>query len=280
MHDLLIPGLIAASLLTAVGTAGWLRQRRARLLLQRRQLDSLRLVRLLKNLMGQLQVHRGLVSVLLNGDTTKGDELSARQDDIAHCLRQLRRHNDPALLTPARMIRIREYWGDIGANFDGWSAEQSFERHSALIRQILFLIADTAEHGRLHELPGMDAASSSLWTDLPATAEAIGQARAVGAGVAAAGHCGSVSRIKLRYLHQRLEAALQGLANLPGVAAACPPKVQQLLSDLEHHLLQPPAPTVSAARYFSVASEALDAVYAVFEQAAGSLERRLAGHTG
>lgn len=277
MNELLLSGLILLTLTVLVVTLGLARARRARRELRTRQLHGLQLIRLLKDLMGLVQVHRGLASLVLNGDAAKATELAARQQRIAAALGALQRHPAAALLTPARLARIQDYWGDIERGVHGFSPEQSFDQHSQLIRQILFLIGDTADHARLQELPGQDGLGATLWGELPAAAEAIGQARAVGAGVAAAGRCDSVARIKLRYLHQRLDAALASLTALPGATAACPPKVERLLDELEHKLLQPDTPATTATRYFGVASEALEAVYAVFEQATARLERRLAG---
>lgn len=276
MPDSLIPAVLVVALAALVAVLGSLRALQARRGLRRRQLDALRLIRLLRRLMDQVQVHRGLVSRLLNGDQSQRVPVSAKQAEIAATLRELGRQDDPSLLTPSRMARIRDYWQDIESRFQDLTPGASFERHSALIRQVLFLIGDTADNGRLAELPGLAPSLHALWDDLPAAAEAIGQARAVGAGVAAAGQCDSVSRIRLRYLHQRLAVALQGLQSLPEATPACPPKVERLLMELEQHLLLPPTPTTAAGPYFQVASEALESVYAVFERATTQLEQRLA----
>ena len=98
--------------------------------------------------------------------------------------------------------------------------------------------------------------------------------QALGAGVAAAGHCDSVARIRLRYLHQQVTTALDSLATQPESATSnCSSKIGQLLNELEQHLLLPAKPTISAAHYFQLASEALNAVYGLFEQANARLEQ-------
>lgn len=280
MNDLLIPGLILAALAFSIASAGFHRVRRLRKTLRQRQTDSIQLIRLLKELLSQIQNHRGLVSVLLNGDTRKRSEITDKQDEITRSFQYLARHHNPTLLTPTRMQRICDYWQDIVEQLTSLTAEQSFDRHSALIRQVLFQIGDTADNGQLQELPEIAQPLVTLWANLPAAAETIGQARAVGAGVAAAGHCDSVARIKLRYLHQRVAAALDTLAAQPESAAStCPGKVEHLLNELEQHLLLPAKPTISAAHYFQLASEALNAVYGLFEQANARLEQHFVNRT-
>jgi len=279
MNDLVIPGLILSVLALAVMAAGLLRSRRTRRALRQRQVHGIQLIRLQKRLMGQIQEHRGLVSVLLNGNPGKHAEVVAKQVAIQQTFRVLKQHDDEALATTARMRRICDYWEDIESQLAALTAPESFDRHSALIRQILFLIGDTADHSRLHELSSLELPLTALWSDLPATAEAIGQARAVGAGVAAAEHCDSVARIKLRYLHQRVEEALRSLEAQPALIGAaantCPSKIELLLTELEQHLLLPSRPTITAEHYYKVASEAMGAVYGVFEQASERLEKQL-----
>jgi len=280
MNPTLIPALIATLLGAALITGMLRRTRRTRRTLRQEQLDSLGSIRRLLQLMSLIQQHRGLVSRLLNGEDGIRTALTEKQRAIAEAQRNLQDHYDPRLMTPGRWQRINSYWQELGTRLSGLSPQESFESHSTLIRQILFLIGDVAEQGRLQELPDSEHHLSALWTELPATAEAIGQARAVGAGVAAACHCDSVARIKLRFLRQQVEESLRGLATGMatddlGMASGFSQKVGHLLAELEQHLLLPATPTITAEHYFRIASEALESVYAVCDRTTSRLEQRL-----
>ena len=107
MNDLEISALILLVLATGLTLAGLRRTRRERRALRRRQADGIRLIRLLQHLLGQFQAHRGLVSMMLNGDPSKHTPIAATQADIDRTLKLLLQHDDPSLLPPARMRRIR-----------------------------------------------------------------------------------------------------------------------------------------------------------------------------
>lgn len=262
-------------------TIGWQRSRRLRAERNSRKLAALRINQHLKDLMSQVQQHRGLVSLFLNGNQDALARSRAKKQQVEQALGELAKLNDAELMTPSRWQRIQAHWQTLDREALQASADWSFEHHSELIRQILFLIGDVAEHAQLSAIdPERQHRLDALWSKLPATAEAIGQARAVGAGVAAAGHCSSVSRIKLRYLQQQVQDALSelqlGSGEMQAQAMEFERKAGVFLTELEQNLLLPPTPATSADHYFQIATEALDAAYAVFDRSSGELERQLA----
>lgn len=266
-------------ILVAIG--GVLRTRRENRKRLATQLAGVRLMRRLKQLMEHVQTHRGLVSMIRNGASASALGLAGKQSDIERELQQLRHDDRASLLLPGRWRRVQDHWTQLSGQLDSLDAAESFERHSALVRQILFLMSDLADQARLQELPdgvvpGGSATLIALWSTLPDTAEAIGQARAVGAGVAAAQHCSSVARIKLRFLHQQVSQSMVELSSTTGTGSGFAERVAALLRELDRHLLQPATPSISAERYFGLASDALRSVYADFERRAAQLESRLA----
>ena len=58
---------------------------------------------------------------------------------------------------------------------------------------------------------------------LPALSEALGQARAISAGVAARGQCTAVARVRLAYLASRIETPERRLPSGAGRQPAQPP---------------------------------------------------------
>lgn len=264
-----------------VGAAGALRARRAQRRLLALQLDGLLAIRRLKQLLDAVQTHRGLVNMQRNGATGVQRRINAQQAEVTRLQGSIDQETPSQVLLGSRWPRIGRYWHDVVNTLPELSADESFTKHSALIRQLLFLIQDVADHSRLSELPasvvpGGGDAVRTLVVTLPGMAEHIGQARALGAGVAAARQCSSVARIRLRFLRQQVADAfehLRGAASDAGPTAA--KAVQALVTGLDEHLITPSQPAISADRYFEVATEALTAIYLEFDQRSDDLMRRL-----
>jgi hypothetical protein len=115
---------------------------------------------------------------------------------------------------------------------------------------------------------------------LPDTAEAIGQARAIGTGVAAAGHCRITDRIKLGFLITRIRQAVErveagmGNAKIAMVAdnsfqlasAAVHVHIAHLISHIEQKLLTADKPAIDPVAFFETATGTLNSVFSLYDQ--------------
>lgn len=116
---------------------------------------------------------------------------------------------------------------------------------------------------------------------LPALAECLGQARALGSAAAAAGQCAPVARVRLGFLLTRAEsllaAACRADRSVEGVQAQ--QAVARLLEILRQDLLAASPPRVSAQTCFAVATEAIDGVFAWIDAQGGMLQERRGAQT-
>jgi hypothetical protein len=243
----------------------------------------------LRKLLQHIQMHRGMASIILNGDGSFNAKLKAKQGDINDELRVMADKTPAArdLFVGAPLERIQSDWEMLRVQALQLTVSESFERHSALIQQVLHLIADVAERSQLDVGgPVPHALSDMLWRRLPELAEDLGKARAIGSGVAAAGQVSGVDRIRLNFLVNRIRSGLKAMQaaisedtgnRFGGEAHQSASRVQtsvdRLLQMIESELIAAERPNLSAATYFSAATDALEVVYRLYDSASAGLAR-------
>lgn len=255
------------------------------------RLEGIRATRMAKRLLVNLQQHRGMAAAYLSGDRSFAARLEQKQAAIEQDMAALDAERALGLMTLPRWDALRQGWNALREGVLGMPLEESFRQHSELIRGVLYLMGDMAERSQIGGTCGADAALvNALWTKLPAAAEGLGQARGVGAGVAAKGHCSGVARIKLRFLAERIGETMERVSGDLQLAARTDARitpvarswesahgdVREFLSLLDTALLKADTPAIDAERYFAAATRTLDAVYQVFDQASDVLQNAVA----
>lgn len=243
--------------------------------------------RQIKQVLADLQQHRGMVNAFLNGDASFKQRIEKKQGEITRDITALDTPRGQHLMTARRWESIKSDWHQLRGEALSLTQEASFRRHSALIRAVLYSMGDVAERSQFvgaHAAP--PGLVNALWSDLPAVAEGLGQARGLGSGVAAKGYCSGVARIKLRFLEERIRETMEWVSrDLAGVGMAQALSasiaqsweethkiVREFLSLLEEKLLKTDRPAIDAEHYFSAATQALDVVFRVFDQASDALD--------
>lgn len=243
----------------------------------------------LRKLLQHIQMHRGMASIVLNGDSSFNGKLKSKQGDIQDELRALadKAGNTHDLFVGAPLDRIRTDWEALRTQVLQLTVMESFERHSALIQRVLHLIADVAERSQLDAGgPVPHALSDMLWRRLPELAEDLGKARAIGSGVAASRKVTGVDRIRLRFLVNRIRSGLDVMqaalgedrtGRFGGEAHQSANRVQgsvdRLLKMIETDLIADEKPNLDAATYFGAATDALEVVYRLYDAASEGLAR-------
>lgn len=254
--------------------------------------EGIRTNRLVKQLMIDMQMHRGMLTAYLSGDKSFGPRIEKKQLEIDRDVAALDPLREQGMMKAQRWDKIKRDWLALRGEAVGLSLEENFRRHSALIREVLYLMGDVAERSQIAGVCAADPALvQTLWSHLPAVAEGLGQARGMGTGVAAKKYCSSVARIKLRFLEEHIRETM-GRVNHDLAGAGCAQTlgapviglweasnqtVREFLSMLEGNLLNVERPTIAADQYFSMSTKALDAVFHVFDQASEAMERAMAG---
>ncbi|MGX9416223.1 hypothetical protein ACWU4D_02615 [Vibrio sp. WJH972] len=222
----------------------------------RRRKEGIKWLKQFRLLLALVQQHRGLSNGLICGDK----ELLHRLTPLSQSINQLRDQlivQGSWLSDNDRWSGIDSHWQRLSVNFETLSAKNNFDQHCKLITNILYLIDDVAEEYRLYEVKDKQEQSIRyLWQDLLVTAENIGQARALGTGVAAAGICTSVDRIRLSYLHQSITNVVKHSSDKKAVVELLQVIEQKIIIDV---------PTVNAKSYFDSATVALESVLSEFD---------------
>lgn len=204
-----------------------------------------------------VQQHRGLTNGYLCGDIALLERITPLQVNINQQNKQL--------ITACSWLQdnpnwqgIESHWQRLSAGFKQLSSINNLEQHNKLITNLLYLIDDCAEQHRLYEIKDEQQRSIRyLWQELLVTAENIGQARALGTGVAASGACSSVERIRLSYLHQAIK-------NVPYPEPKTDAAIKDLLELIQTKIIVD-QPSVSAKYYFDAATVALETVFQQFD---------------
>ncbi|HEY6898789.1 MAG TPA: nitrate- and nitrite sensing domain-containing protein [Rhodocyclaceae bacterium] len=222
-------------------------------------------------LVKSIQRHRGMSSAWLSGDHSfevRMAELRNEMDRQFTALMQTakRETNSPwPCFNHNDMSVLRHHWRELGEGYKTLTTEQSIARHTHLIAKALGWLAALGEARIELTLPGRVSAGvvRNYAHRLPALAECLGQARAVGSSVAARGNCSPVARVRLMFLAARAEVLLsQALAAAPSNRSSTASRaVENLVGMIRQHLLGGHLVTIGATAYFDAATVAIDGVF-------------------
>lgn len=192
--------VIAMGAIGGVVAIRWMLAERAR---SEKIKSTLQQIRFLKKLIGLSQRHRGLSATYLQGKHDIKGDISVLREAIGQCKAQLSSHK--SLHAQPRWLAYADHWPRLESNAMTLTVKASFDQHTQLIENLLYLLEDVAEeyqftvndadHHRLH----------FLWRDFPMAIEFMGQARAVGAAVATKGVSTQIDKVKLGYLHDKIQ---------------------------------------------------------------------------
>jgi hypothetical protein len=228
---------------------------------------------LLIKLVGHLQQHRGMSSAWLSGDAAFAPQLLEKQAEIIAlfpAINRAARHEaslpSPSLL-PNEVSLFTFRWRCLLDELATLTPEQSIAQHSQLITRVLDWLAALGERrveaALLHH-PGSIGAARNFARRLPMLTECLGQARAIGAMVAARHACPPVARVRLMFLIGRAEALL-GQATKAHDAGDTSDQTRQavaaMCSTVRTRMLLSTGVVVSAADYFALSTRAIDLVF-------------------
>jgi hypothetical protein len=229
------------------------------------------------SLMTTVQQHRGLSAGLLNGNDSFRTNLVNKQAEARNVLARMQALIDQTPeLTPDRrtLDSVNKGMEAIIADLKTLTPEQSFARHTELVRQIIHLIGDMGEHLGLMDNEGTSLAmlSNLLLLRLPLLMESIGQARALGSGYAAQGQVGAVGRIRLSFLESHIRDCRKNM-HIPGSnSRAATDKVEALLDLLEREFILAEEVNISPEQFFKAATDAIESCLKLWQDVAQHTE--------
>lgn len=243
-------------------------------------------------LTAHLQQHRGMSSAWLSGDASFEPRLLEKRRQIEAVF--------PMLLAAARLESLQTYpcltgndislfhfrWQSLVEGIPGMTTEASMAQHCHMVSQVLEWLSALGE-ARIEPLAGASISIGMIRNyahRLPALTECLGQARAIGSSVAARHGCSPVARVRLMFLVARSEALLEQAAtahNNGNLTLRARHAVQEMARTVRTSMLLSAGVQVAPDEYFSVATQAIDSVYAWIEDssrtiasATASMERR------
>jgi len=228
----------------------------------------------LLRLVANLQQHRGLSSGWLAGDAEFEPRMLAKRQEIEALLGEL----SPRIAIESEHARpcvnsndfalFRFKWRSLLDGLALGSVEQNIAQHGHLIATLLDWLASIGE-ARIELAAGYRTGSLPVGVvrnyaqRLPALAEYLGQARAIGSSVAARHGCSAVARVRLMFLIARSESLLEqacAAGNLGFAGSRAKSAVETMAQTIRQSLLAPTGITLSADAYFTVATQAVDSV--------------------
>ncbi|HDZ55116.1 MAG TPA: hypothetical protein ENI17_09295 [Pseudomonas xinjiangensis] len=254
-----------------------LRMRRIRLLEQREARQAaLEHIRFLRLLLEMLQQHRGLCFGVMSGESGLKTRLWATQQQVQLLLVQSRQYQASLFWYPS-WHHIVELWPAISSECeqDG-EAESILQMHNRLVGLVLETIREMADKHDFICQGGIAPQPQGGWLELLEHTELLGQARAIGTGMAARRQNTALQRDELNLLRHRIaDQAYLTLARLHADAELRPLVAEgineaeeslDLLLDLIDQLLASDMqPDVRSVNYFHCATRVISAHLALVD---------------
>ena len=163
---------------------------------------TLKLVAIIKRIIGLSQKHRGLTATYLQGNQTVAAELHEIRRNIELLISDA---NQIGLTTiEARWEAYLDHWRRLESTNMQLTPPESFKQHTSLIETLLYLLQDVAEHIEFAETVQSVNEAHYLWREFPQLVEYIGQARAIGVATATKGESTQIDKVKLGYLCEKI----------------------------------------------------------------------------
>lgn len=214
-------------------------------------------IKLLRRLLTFVQQHRGLTTGFINGNHDATSDIEKTALKIKRTMRELDEAGEWIRMN-VKWSSLVDHWSRLRLSYLHGDAEKNFKQHNILIANLLYLIDDVADVHRLSKITG-DAMDTD-WRYLLSIAEYIGQARALGTGVAAKGECSSVLKIQLNHLRNKIATSVD--SSWPEKSRL---EIQGLLRCIETQLIID-CPSIQAGDYFSLASRCIEHVLDQFDR--------------
>ncbi|MCE3251420.1 MAG: hypothetical protein K0Q67_430 [Cellvibrio sp.] len=220
-------------------------------------MQGIEYIKLLRSLLTVVQQHRGLTTGFINGNLGAKADIESLAIKIKRIIGEVDEAGD-WMHGNVKWSSLVDHWTRLGLAYLHGDADKNFKQHNILIANLLYLIDDVADVHHLSKITG-DAMDTD-WRYLLSIAEYIGQARALGTGVAAKGECSSVLRIQLNHLRNKIASSVD--SSWPDKSRV---EIQQLLRCIETQLIIE-HPSIQASDYFKLATRCIEHVLDQFDR--------------
>ncbi len=207
-------GLLFAAL---VGLIGWqLSLLKDNVEFSAKEIKGVEYIEPLRQIFELVPGHRGMTNAYLNGSKDFESKILQRRAEIDKAFEVMLQTDDrigAELKTTKYLTTLQTDWNALKAASLSLSAADSFQRHSALIKNIQDLIVHAGDTSNLILDPDLDSFYSMdlVINKLPALIEFMGQARGLGSGVVAKGGATDAQRDRMIELIVGLDINFNGV---------------------------------------------------------------------
>lgn len=267
---------ITASILVLFGITVAVINQKNQVLMKKKQRTGLQWLLLLRGFLSHTQQHRGLTTGYLNGDQSLEQRIEQLHQSLMSDIKKIE-NIDEWITENENWNSIKDHWLRLKRGYKTNTMENNLTQHGCLIRNILYLIEEMAEHHQLLRLDNIDEFGVDfIWRNLLETTEYMGQARALGTGISASQSCSSVDKIKLNYLKDKITESGHLITKTFPKADSVHKNISLLLSTIETNFFQKNSrdTLISANEYFDLATKALNGVYDEYDHTVRLFEER------
>ena len=232
-----------------------------------------------------IQQHRGMTAAYLGGSREFESRLMAKRGDVDSAFAELvakDKRLGSQLDTAGKLDAITQRWETIKADSLQQSLGDAIKAHTELVAELLALKAHVADVSGITLDTHLDSfyLGDILVSTLPALMENMGQARAVGSGVAAKGAFTETSVIRLSVLVSNIKALAKSLRSglqsaidsnakikteMGGAIAENNRSIEEMLNLLQHDLLDARRITIPSSKVFDMATHAISGSYKLYD---------------
>lgn len=264
--------VIILSLIVVISLVFYIHRRKRRNM-KKFQLLGLVYIKQIKKIISLVQAHRGLTTAWKNGDSSQHTKLVKLKQQISQETQKL---VTSSVSENERFEAFSDHWQRLVKIDETISSSNSFEQHTKMIKNLAYMLEDTAE---AHHLTASFVTEfiniGYIWRELIVAMESIGQSRAIGTGVATLQFCSSVDKIRLEFLIQSMtkvsDHTLQNLSYLSQeqnthlkLIEKASKKINTLISVITKELLEEAEVSINNNSYFDLATHALAEIEEVF----------------
>ncbi len=249
----------------------------------------------LRHLLEHVPQHRGMMYAYLKGDTSFKQKAIDKENQVEAdftALEQQEQKWGGVLETGLKFAALKQHWQQLRSRGMQMSADENFSEHSKLVDEIIRLNVYVADRSGLTLAPNLDGfyLMNTVVRILPALTNDMGQARGIGAGIAAKGSMSGAQRMRLAGLVYRIRsdnsklksalavimeknpAIIRQLENLDQVAVE---SSDAFLNQLDSEILQSGEIHISADTLFSAGSKTIRAQFKLYDKMLPALENLL-----
>ncbi len=246
----------------------------------------------LRHLLENVPQHRGMTYAYLKGDTSFKQKAIEKENQVEAdftALGQQEQKWGSVLETSQKFSALKQDWQQLRSRVMQMPADESFQEHSKLVDEIIRLNVYVADRSGLTLAPNLDGfyLMSTVVHILPRLTNDMGQARGLGAGIAAKGSMSVKENMRLAGLAGRIRSDNRKLKSALAVIMEKNPDVIRKLENLDQRviesgdaflrqlnteILQSDNIQISADTLFSAGSKAIRAEFKLYDKLLPALE--------